>query len=98
MKRSKMAEGFTIALQKKDDVSLFVVFLKGFVWFLWSLTPLSAIFQLFRGDQFYWWRKPEKTTHLSQVTDKLYQRIIMDLTLAGVTKPGKVGDFLTCFQ
>jgi len=24
---------------------------------LWSLTPLSTI-QLYRGGQFYWWRKP----------------------------------------
>jgi hypothetical protein len=57
-------------------------FLEGGLW-------CSTIFQLYRGSQFYWWRKPEKTIDLGQVTDKL---VLSPPRLSGIRTQNGRGD------
>jgi hypothetical protein len=60
---------------------------------VFNATSLSTIFQLYRGDQFNWWRKPEypeKTIDLSQVTDILDP--IMLYRLSGIQTHNANGD------
>ena len=71
---------------KEDDCKVETITSKGLrAWFgllllwLWCLTPLSTILQLYRGGQFYWWRKPEykeKTNDLSEIRQTLSHNML----------------------
>jgi hypothetical protein len=87
---------------KPNNMHLYIDGLNGLVLTVWCLTSLSTLFQLYHGDQFYCWRKPEfseRTTDHGQATGKLYHlRLRVELPFLQFTKAGantiRIGDRL----
>ena len=41
-----------------------------YFFYFWCLMTLSAVFQLYHGDQFQWWKKPKYWVKIQQILNK----------------------------
>jgi hypothetical protein len=76
---------FTLRTQIKSK-RIFVILMLSW----WCFTPLSTIFKLYRGSQFYWWRKPPNChKSLTNFITMLYR---VHLTMNGIQTHNVSGD------
>jgi hypothetical protein len=79
--RDRMVVGFTTTwdmVSLYGSMSVLVNWSIQVGWFgLWCLTPLSTIFQLYRGGKLYWWRKLEYAV----ITDTVYGHLSFHIFL-----------------
>ena len=60
---------------------------------IWCLTPLSTIFQIYRGGQFlFWWRKPENPAATRHWQTLLHNVVSSTLRLSGIRTHNVSGD------
>ena len=91
---------FYVAIFERKSISTAQLIEKTLFWMfgclvLWCLMPLSTIFQLYHGDQFHWWRKPEKPGENHQPTTSHWQTLslnVVHLALSGIRTHNINGD------
>jgi len=62
----------------------------------WDLTPLSTLFQLYRGGQFYWWSKPTCRKSLTTLSHNVVPRVHVAISGIWTHNVVVIGTDCTC--